>query len=191
MLTQSTRSLLGPPLKQKTIPAIDSRAQLARVLETSHITIILLRHCNLFDLGPLLEHAYERDLAIYVNIDQINGIAPDAAGFRFLAREFHITGIVSNNPRLLALAKNFELETVQRLFAIDSTGLKAALDSVDAQYVDLLDISPALVIPYALAQTPLHLPFIGTGFIHTPQQVQMVLRAGAIGVTVSRAELWR
>jgi len=37
---------------------------------------------------------------------------------------------------------------------------------------------------------PLHLPFIGSGFVSTPQQIQTVLRAGAIGVTVSRPELW-
>ncbi len=190
MLTRSSRSLLSLPTKQKTIPVIENRIQLARALDASHVTTILLRHCNLFDLRGMLEHAHKRDLAIYVNMDHIDGIAPDLAGLRYLATQLHVTGIVSSNARVLALAKNFDLETVQRIFAVDSTGLEVALESVDTHCVDLLDISPALVIPHVVARTSLQLPFIGSGFISTFQQVQMVLRAGAVGIAVSRPELW-
>jgi glycerol uptake operon antiterminator len=190
MLTRSTRSLLSLPTKQKTIPIIENRIQFARVLDAPHVTTVLLRHCNLFEFRIMLERAHERELAVYVNVDHIDGISPDKAGLRYLAAQLHITGIVSSNARILAQARSFDLETVQRIFAVDSTGLEVALESVDSQHVDLLDISPALVIPYVVAQTPLHLPFIGTGFISTPQQVQKVLRAGAVGVTVSRPELW-
>jgi glycerol uptake operon antiterminator len=190
MLTRSTRSLLSLPAKQKTIPIIENRIQFARALDASYVTTVLLRHCNLFELRTMLERAHERELAVYVNVDHIDGISPDTAGLRYLARQLHITGIVSSNARILALARSFDLETIQRIFAVDSTGLEVALESVDSQHVDLLDISPALVIPYVVAQTPMHLPFIGSGFISTFQQLQTVLRAGAIGVTVSRTELW-
>ena len=138
----------------------------------------------------MLERAHECEVTVYVNVDHIDGVSPDKAGLRYLATQLHITGIVSSNARILALARSFDLETIQRIFAVDSTGLEVALESADSQYVDLLDISPALVIPYAVAQTPLHLPFIGSGFISTLRQVQMVLRAGAVAVTVSRPELW-
>ena len=79
---------------------------------------------------------------------------------------------------------------MKHIQAMAFAGLEVALESVDEQQIDLLAISPALVIPYAVAQMPLHLPFIGSGFISTAQQVQRVLRAGAIGVTVTRPELW-
>ncbi len=133
-----------------------------------------------------MQHAH----SIYVNVDHIDGIHPDTAGLRYLAHQLHIAGIVSSNPRILALGKSFDLETVQRLFAVDSTGLEAALESVDTHHVDLLDISPALVIPYVVSQTPLPLPFMGSGLISTFQQVQAVLRAGALHVAVARPELW-
>ncbi len=190
MLTQSTRSLLSVSTQPKTIPVIESRIQLAHALDVSQVTTILLRHCNLFEFRTMLEHAYERELAVYVNVDHIDGINPDTAGLRYLANQLHIAGIISSNPRILTLAKSFDLETLQRIFALDSTGLEAALDSVDRRYVDLLDISPALVIPYVVARKSLPLPFIGSGLIYTSQQVQMVLRAGASGVAVTRAELW-
>lgn len=190
MLTQSISSLGNLSTGQKTIPAIENRLQFARVLEASHISTILLRHCNLFDLRTLLERAYERDLTIYVNVDHIDGISPDQAGLHYLAEQLHITGIFSSNVKTLALAKTLGLETVQRIFAVDSTGLEVAFELVDSQYIDMLDISPALVIPHTGIQTPANLPFIGTGFISTAKQIQAILRAGAIGVTVSRADLW-
>ena len=190
MLTRSTRSLLSVSAQQKTIPVIENRMLFSRALDASQITTILLRHCNLFELRPMLDHAFEREVAVYVNVDHIDGIHPDTAGLRYLAHQLHISGIVSSNPRILALGKSFDLETIQRIFAVDSTGLEAALESVDSHHVDLLDISPALVIPYIVSQTPLPLPFIGSGLISTFQQMQAVLRAGALHVAVARPELW-
>jgi glycerol uptake operon antiterminator len=190
MLTQSTRSFLSLSAQQKTIPVIENRLQLARTLDGSHVDSILLRHCNLFEFTTMLDHAYERNLAVYVNVDHIDGIHPDVAGLRFLAHQLHITGIISSNPRILSLAKSFELEAIQRIFAIDSTGLEAALETVDSRQVDLLDISPALVLPYVVSHTTLPLPFIGSGLVTTFQQVQAVLRAGALRVAVARPELY-
>lgn len=190
MLTRSTRSLLSVSAKQKTIPVIENRMLFSRALDASQITTILLRHCNLFELRPMLDHAFEREVTVYVNVDHIDGIHPDAAGLRYLAHQLHIAGIISSNARILALGKSFDLETVQRIFAVDSTGLEAALESVDTHHVDLLDISPALVIPYVVSRTPLPLPFMGSGLISTFQQVQAVLRAGASHVAVARPELW-
>ncbi|MGZ3630396.1 MAG: glycerol-3-phosphate responsive antiterminator [Ktedonobacteraceae bacterium] len=190
MLTRSSRSLLSISDRQKIIPVVENRAQFLRALDAPQITIIMLRHCNLLELRPLLHHAFEHEVSVFVNVDHIDGIHPDTVGLRFLAHQLHIAGIVSSNPRILAQGKACELETIQRLFAVDSTGLDTALESVDSNHVDLLDISPALVIPYVVSHTVLPLPFIGSGLISTFQQVQSVLRAGAIRITTARSELY-
>ena len=192
MLTRSSRSLLSLPAQCKTIPIIGNQGQFIHALDTSSVRAILLRHCNVFEFARLFEDARQRDLLVYVNVDHIDGINPDAAGLRYLADYLHVVGIVSNNPRILALGKEFGLECIQRIFALDSTGLEATLESVDKRYVDLLDISPALVVPYAIPylETPLPLPFIASGLANTSQQVQAILRAGALGVAVTRNELW-
>jgi glycerol uptake operon antiterminator len=193
MPTRSSGSLLNLLAQCKTIPVIENREQFAHIFDSSHIRAILLRHCNLFELTHLLEQAHKRGLAVYVNVDHIDGIHPDSAGLRHLAEQFHIAGIVSNHPKTLALARSFGLETIQRIFAVDSTGLEMALESVDIVNIDLLDISPALVIPYVVPRlaAPLPLRFIGSGLIQTSQQVQAILQADAAGVAVTRSELWR
>ena len=190
MLTRSSKSLRNVSARQKIIPLIENRTEFLRVLNAPQISTILLRHCNLLDLKPILDHIQEREVAVYVYVDHIDGIHPDSAGLRFLAHQLHVIGIVSSNPRILTLGKSFELETVQRIFAVDSTGLETALESVDSHNVDLLDISPALVIPYVVSQAPLPLPFIGSGLISTFQQVQSILNAGALRVATARSELY-
>lgn len=192
MLVQSYRSLLSLPAKCKLIPVVENRVQFLRVFDTAGVGALFLRHCSLFEISSLLERAHQRGLAIYVNVDHIDGIHPDAAGMRYLSEQLRVTGIISNHSRILAQGKDAGLETVQRIFAVDSTGLEMAIDSVDQQYIDVLDISPALVVPHVIPNlaAPLPLPFVASGLIYTAKQVQAVLKCGALGVAVSRPELW-
>lgn len=194
MIIQSSRLLLDSlaRCRCRTIPAIENRVQFAHVFDMPQIGAVVLRHCNLFEFAPLLERAHRQRLAVYVNIDHIEGIHADPAGLSYLAHQLHCAGIISSNPRTLLLAKQTGMETIQRIFAADSTGLYTALETVDTMAVDLLDISPALVIPHLLPflDEPLPLPVIGSGLIHTQQQVQEAIRAGAAGVIVTRSDLW-
>lgn len=192
MLTQSSRSLLNLRSPYRVIPVVESRLQFVQVLESAHVGAIFMRRCNIFEFVTLLERAYRGGYSVYVNMDHIDGIEGDAAGLRYLAQHLRVTGIVSVHPKILSLGKSFGLETIQRIYVVDSTGLENALESVDCQSIDLLDLSPALVIPYVIPSltNPLPLPFIGSGLIFSAEQVQAVLSAGALGVTVLRPELW-
>lgn len=178
--------------KQRIIPLIESRAQLVRLLDSRHEGAFLLRHCNLFEIAGLLERAQQRGLTTYISVDHIDGIHADSAGLQYLAHQMHVIGVVSSHPRTLSLAKEYGLETIQRIFALDSTGSEAALASVDVEVVDLLDISPALVVPHLIAQRQVSFvrPFIASGLIHTPQQMHALLGTGAAGVVVARDDLW-
>ena len=183
--------------KRRVIPLIESRAQCVRALDMFAISperkirALFLRHCNLFELTDLMEQARQRGIATYVNIDHIDGIHADSAGLRYLTETMHIRGIISNNPRILALGKSLGLETIQRIFALDSTGLDAALESVDNEQIDLLDISPALVVPYiSESLKEQSRPFLASGLLQTHQQVAAVVQAGATGVLVTRDDLW-
>lgn len=192
MLTQTSRSLLHLPAQNRVVPVVDTRVQFVQVLEMGQVRAMLLRHCNLFEFTALLESAHRSGCSVYVYIDHIDGINSDAAGLRYIAERMHVTGIVSNHPKVLSLGKQFGLETIQRIFAVDSTGLEMALESVDVASVDMLDFTPALVVPYILPQmqSSLPLPFMASGLLYTAEQLQAVLRSGARAIAVTRSELW-
>lgn len=192
MVTQFCRSLTALQLQYKVIPVVENRVQFTQLLEHSRGRAILLRHCNLFDFVTLMEVAQQRGYTVFVNVDHIDGIYPDAVGLSYLSKHLYITGIVSNHPKILSLGKSVGLETIQRIFAVDSTGLETAVESVDTSYIDMLDLSPALVIPSLPTDLLryLPLPFIGSGLISTSRQVEETLRAGAVAVTAAKPELW-
>ncbi|GCE09991.1 glycerol-3-phosphate responsive antiterminator [Dictyobacter aurantiacus] len=187
MTVQPRRSMIKLLTRSRIIPQVESRVQLQHVLRTSACKVIILRHCNLLELAPLLVQAYSRQYAVYVNIDHVEGLHPDAAGLQYLADQLSVAGIISANPKTLALARSYGLETVLRIFAADSTGLESALEMIDVTTVDLFDVAPALAIPYIdpPLTSVLPLPFIGSGLISTGDQVQAVLSAGASGVMLT------
>jgi glycerol uptake operon antiterminator len=192
MITHMHNSLLDPTVKHKVVPIVENRVQFGQVLEQAGSKVIVLRHCSPFDFSSLLEKASRRDYAVYINVDTVDGIQADMAGLEFLGERFHITGIISHNPKTLALGKELGLETIHRIFAVDSSGLASALASVEKETTDLLDIAPAPVIPYFTTQqlAALPRPFIGSGLISTTTQIRAILHAGARNVAVTRPELW-
>ncbi len=192
MHNRSSGSLLNLSGVGRGIPVIENRAQGTRVFDLAQARAVSLRHCNLFEFTGFFERAYQRHIPTYVNTDHMDGIHADNAGLRYLSEHLHITGIISSHARVLAIGKSFGLETIQRIFALDSTGLETSLDSVDTATVDLLDISPALVVPHIIARLrpALPLPFIASGLLYNAEQIQHVLQAGATGVLIARDELW-
>ncbi|HEX4205501.1 MAG TPA: glycerol-3-phosphate responsive antiterminator [Ktedonobacteraceae bacterium] len=176
--------------RTKLIPIVENRAQFAQVLKASGTKSSILRHCDLFELEPLLKQAHSQGRVVYVYIDHISGVNADGAGIHFLADQLHISGIISHNQKLLASAKSIGMDTALRIFAADSTGLESALEAVDAHVIDLLDVSPALAIPYIAPPltTQQPLPFIGSGLISTSEQIQAILQAGASAVAMNHSD---
>ncbi|MBO0796450.1 MAG: glycerol-3-phosphate responsive antiterminator [Ktedonobacteraceae bacterium] len=192
MLTQPGKLLWHPTARYKVIPVIESRAQFSLLLAQTDARSILLRHCNLFDLAASLEHAQRRDYEIYIDIDSCDGINSDEAGMRYLVEHLRASGIVSHHTRTLTLGKQQGLTTIQRVFAIDSTGLESEIEALDLQATDALNISPALVIPHIAGRlaSSLPVPFVASGLVSSHEQVQAVLRAGALRVMTTYPELW-
>jgi glycerol-3-phosphate responsive antiterminator len=192
MLAQTKRSLVEVLSRNKVIPVVENRAQFLTALTMSGHNVIFIRHCDLFDIKSLCQQASHQGYALYINVDHINGIHPDAAGLQYLIEQFHIAGIASANLKVLTLGKTLGLHTILHIFAADSTGLESATEMVNTSAIDLFNVSPALVVPSisAMLTTLLPRPFITSGLISTRRQIQAVLQAGALGVVVIQPELW-
>jgi glycerol uptake operon antiterminator len=192
MLAQTKHSLTEVLSRNKVIPVVENRTQFLSALTMSAHKVIFLRNCDLFDLKPLCQQAAQQSYLLYVNVDRMSGIHPDAAGLDYLVEQLHITGITSTNLKTLTLGKSLGLHTMLHIFAADSTGLESAVEMVNVAAVDLFNVSPALVVP-CIAETLTTLlsrPFIASGLISTRRQIQAVVQTGALGVVVPQPELW-
>jgi len=180
------------PLTSAVIPVVDSRPAFEHALAT-HAGVIFIGRYDLFEAESLLRaHAGHRP-ALFVYADQMEGVNADQPGLRFLAERMGIQGVISFRPTTLALARDLNLETIQRLFALDSTGWETARNAFVTAVVGMVEIAPALVLPYlgASLTEQLGVPFIASGLVTNRQQIERILATGAQAVATPRRELWQ
>lgn len=181
-----------PDLSGTMLPAIRDGSSLNQALDLGYRQVLLERGSLLAMLGPLATAA-RQGIAIFVNLDAVEGLAPDSAALAFLATDLGFAGVVSVKPHALRDASRFRLRVVQRIHAIDSTGLSTGLSSIVTPAPYAIAIAPAVAVPLVMTSIRLvsDAPVWGTGFVASSEQANEILAAGAAVVSSSRPEVWR
>jgi glycerol uptake operon antiterminator len=174
------------------LPAVRDLHSLNEALDLGYRQLLLERGSLLGLVGPLAAAA-RRGVAIFVNLDGVEGLAGDSAALAFLATDLEFSGVVSVKPHLLKDASRFRLRMVQRIHALDSTGLETGLASMPQPAPHAIAVAPALAMPQVIRtiRASTDVPVWGTGFVTTYPQAVEVLGAGASVVTSARREVWR
>lgn len=174
------------------LPAIRDGASLNQALDLGYRQVLLERGSLLALVGPLASAA-RQGIAIFVNLDAVEGLAPDSAALNFLATDLGFAGVISVKPHALRDASRFRLRTVQRIHAIDSTGLETGLSSIVSPAPYAIAIAPAVAVPQVIRtiRAATGAPIWGTGFITAVEQAREVLAAGASVISSSRPEVWQ
>jgi glycerol uptake operon antiterminator len=181
-----------PDVSGSILPAIRDGSSLHTALELGYRQILLERGSLLAMLGPLASAA-RQGIAIFVNLDAVEGLAPDSAALAFLATDLGFSGVVSVKPHALRDASRFRLRTVQRIHAIDSTGLETGLNGLVSPAPYAIAIAPAVALPLVMPaiRAATNTPVWGTGFVGSVEEAIDVLTAGATVVSSTRIEVWQ
>ena len=181
-----------PGLSGAMLPSIRDSNSLHQALDLGYRQLLIERGSLLTMVGPLAAAA-RQGVAIFVNLDGVEGLAADSAALAFLATDLGFSGVLSVKPHLLRDASRFRLRTIQRIHALDSTGLETGLNSIGLPAPYAIAIAPAVAIPQVMAavRESTNAPVWGTGFITTADQAAAVLAAGASVVSSAQPELWR
>jgi glycerol uptake operon antiterminator len=174
------------------LPAVRDSASLNQALDLGYRQLLIERGSLLAMVGPLASAA-RQGIAIFVNLDAVEGLAPDSAALAFLATDLGFSGVLSVKSHLLKDASRFRLRTVQRIHALDSTGLETGLNSIVSPPPYAIAIAPAVAIPQVMPviRSTTRTSIWGTGFITSVEQAHEVLAAGADVVSSGRPEVWR
>src|SRR2546429_45614 len=181
-----------PGLLGAMLPAIRDSNTLHQALDLGYRQLLVERGSLLAMVGPLAAAA-RGGVAIFVNLDAVEGLAADSAALAFVATDLGFSGVLSVKPHLLKDASRFRLRTIQRIHALDSTGLETGLNSVGRPAPYAIAIAPGVAIPQVMPtiRESTNVPVWGTGFITTPEQAAAVLAAGADVVASAELKLWR
>jgi glycerol uptake operon antiterminator len=171
------------------IPAVRTAGEpLEKALSGDHPAIIVLGG----DIFKLIRRigTEKRRPPVFVNVDLIGGVAGDTTGIGFLSR--HVEGIISTSRRVIELANSTDLITIQRLFALDAMAMERGLKLVKHTNPRCVEILPALAYPRMVSSYPelLAWPVLAGGFVRSPEELSLILDAGAAGVSTSHQGLW-
>lgn len=182
---------LGAKIKNRIIPALRKTADLANALSYQPPLVMLLKG-DIFDVAQLVEQASAHNVAVFLHIDLLEGIGRDRAGLRYLQQYMHVSGVVSTRSNLLKDAQALGMQTILRLFVLDSAAYQTGINLLQTVKPDAVELLPGVVVPHMAEELArdIKIPLIASGILKNAADIKAVLTAGATAVSTSHPELW-
>lgn len=186
-------------MEQGFLARVQSNPVVAAVRDVSHLDralqspseVIFLLQGNIFNVRWCVERVQAAGKEIFIHFDLIEGFSKDPTAVNYVRDVVRPNGIITTKGNLVKIARELGLFAIQRLFILDSLSLDSGIKSVLATHPDAVEILPGL-IPRVIKQVreTTKVPVIAGGLIETKDDVVANLKAGAIGVSVSKESVW-
>ena len=164
----------------------DSKWQ-AALRSPSEVLFYLEPHLS--TIREKVSQAHEAGKLVFVHLDMAEGIGKDKEGVAYLA-VCGVDGIISTRSQIIRFAKDLNLLTVQRFFALDSQGLDSIQEMLKSSHPHFMEIMPG-IIPKAIERFATgSIPVIAGGLIETKAEITGALRGGAMAVSTGCETLW-
>ena len=153
--------------------------------------IIFLLTGSIFNLKEIVEKVKKADMDIYVHIHLIEGFSRDTVALKYISEKIKPDGIITTKSNLIKKAKNMNIFAIQRLFMLDSLSLETGINSVYSTRPDAIEIMPG-IMPKIIKRVhdKTRIPVIAGGLISDKEDVIGCLKAGAVGISTSKEEIW-
>lgn len=175
----------------RVIPAVKDDEGLKRALRTKHQVIFIL-YGDIMTMNDKIKMVLEAGKTPFLHVDMVDGLASNPVVLEYLYKHFkRDCGIITTKSSIAKKAVEMRIKVVQRYFILDSLSVKSALDGINKVKVDAVEIMPG-IIPSVIQKMSRQIstPIIAGGLINTSEEVEMVMKAGAVCASTSRPELW-
>lgn len=178
---------------QRLIAGVKEPAQVSRALAAG-VRVIFYLTGTIYDVREAIarKRAVAPEALLFAHVDLLQGLGRDEAGMRFLAEDLNVDGILTTRRQLVQAAREAGLLTVQRVFMLDSEGLRTALSVLKGSRPDAIEILPALVVPHIAHRLPWEAlpPAIAGGLVETEEELARILATPVKALSTSKEELW-
>ncbi|MCT4565102.1 MAG: glycerol-3-phosphate responsive antiterminator [Maledivibacter sp.] len=172
------------------IAAVSDIGKLDNAIQ-SPCEIIFLLTGSIFNLKDIVKKVKDSGKSIYIHIDLLDGFSRDVVSLKYINEYIKPDGIITTKSSLIKHAKEMGLLTIQRLFMLDSLSLDTGINSIRSTKPDAVEIMPGTMpkaIKYIHKET--RIPIITGGLIIDKDDVIQSLKAGAIGISTSKEDIW-
>ena len=172
------------------IAAIRKEQDIEAVLDTPVTTVFLLQ-ADIFNIDALVRKVQQHGKSVFIHVDFLQGIDKDYKSIEYIVQKIKPNGIISTKSNYIQHAKQQGIFTVQRFFMVDSLSYKTTVRTVQSVKPDMIEIMPG-VIPTIInrMQKEVTTPIIGGGLVINKEDIIEILKAGAVGVSTGKKELW-
>lgn len=173
------------------IAAARDISSVQRAAKSASAAVFLLGG-SILTLERAVDIARSEGKRVFVHLDLCEGLGRDAAAVEWCARYPRPDGLISTRTPLLKKARECGMNTIQRLFIMDSSSLAHGIKLLKANPPDMVEVLPGLV-PKAITRLneALSQPIIAGGMITERSEIDSALAAGARAVSTSIPALWR
>ncbi|WP_459764664.1 glycerol-3-phosphate responsive antiterminator [Alkaliphilus crotonatoxidans] len=172
------------------IAAVNDLSKLEAAIQSPSEIIFLLTG-NILNLKEIVKRVKDRGMDIYIHLDLMDGFSKDAIALKYIHEHIRPDGIITTKSNLIKLAKDMKIFAIQRLFILDSLSLDTAIKTIQMTRPDAIEILPG-VMPKIVRQISreTNTPVIAGGLIIDKEDVIETLKAGAMGVSTSKEQVW-
>lgn len=157
----------------------------------SHVKIVFVLYGSILTLPRICDKLHEAQKTVFVHADMIEGLRGDMAGIEFLNRFAVPAGIVSTRPNIIKFAKQLHLQTILRVFLLDSLSLQTGIKNILETNPDAVEIMPGIACRLINEmERKISVPVIAGGLIINKEQVMESLSYGALAISTSKEALW-
>lgn len=157
----------------------------------SGVSTIFILNTDIFNVKSLVSKIKAAGKNVLVHIDFVEGLGKDQKAIDFIAQHAKPDGILSTKSQSIKYAREIGLFAIQRFFLIDSLSFNTTIRTVQSFRPDMIEIMPA-VMPDIISDivTETGMPVIAGGLVNNKKHIIEALKAGALGVSTGKKELW-
>jgi glycerol uptake operon antiterminator len=176
--------------KKNIIAAVKNEETLEKAL-LSNVEVIFVLSGDICKINDVVNKCHKANKKVYLHIEMIEGFGKDEAAVRYIANNIKPDGIITTKSSLIKAANSLGLDSVFRVFMLDSQSIKTAISNIERCKATNVEILPGLIpelISYFANTVDANI--IAGGLIATKKHVEVAFEKGAIACSTSESSLW-
>lgn len=176
--------------KSPVIAAVKSDEGLELCLK-SESQVIFVLYGDICNIADIVARVKEKEKLVMVHVDLINGLSSRDIVVDFIRKYTDADGIITTKPALIKRARELELYTVLRLFALDSMAYENIDRQVKSARPDVIEVLPGMM-PKIIAKicNQVKIPVIAGGLVSEKEDAMDLLKAGSLCVSTTNSDVW-
>lgn len=158
----------------------------------SNAKIVFVLYGNVMSIVDICEKLRNAGKIVFIHVDLIDGIRGDIFGIQFINKFAKPNGIITTKVSCIKYAKQIGLQTILRIFIIDSLSIKTGAKNINDTNPNAVEIMPGVAIKaleYMKRET--NVPLIAGGLIDKKKDAIDALSAGAVAISTTAANIWK